>query len=31
MLQWYSTGMARPDELEKFLAAEQARVSKKSK
>jgi hypothetical protein len=31
MLQWYSTGMARPDELEKFLTAQQRAVEKKSK
>ena len=31
MLQWYCAGMAKPEELEKFLEAEQASVSKKSK
>jgi len=31
MLQWYSTGMAKPEELERFLVAEQISVSKKSK
>ena len=31
MLQWYSAGMAQPEELEKFLEAQQIAVSKKSK
>ena len=31
MLQWYCAGMAKPEELENFLEAEQASVSKKSK
>jgi hypothetical protein len=31
MLQWYSAGMAKPEELENFLEAEQASVPKKSK
>jgi hypothetical protein len=31
MLQWYSAGMVKPEELEKFLAAEQISVSQKNK
>jgi len=31
MLQWYSTGMAKPEELERFLEAEQIAFSKKRK
>jgi hypothetical protein len=31
MLQWYSAGMVKPEELEKFLVSEQRSVSKKSK
>jgi hypothetical protein len=31
MLQWYSSGMARPEELETFLAAEQMRAAKKTR
>jgi hypothetical protein len=31
MLQWYSAGMAKPEELENFLESEQISASKKSK